>query len=247
MNTTNTKAGPAAAEQLAGDFESDLATTDLARTEALEGLQQVRLAKASHLERQRARLITRLGGDDPRVQELNGVIASNQRLTHGLKLEVDRTKAATVQPDERGWILHGYVRKQDGQGQPGLTVSIYDRTGHWIPTLRYACTDENGYFKLSYHQSSAKETEAMAFNVDSEAFIRVSDRKQKVLATDKTPVKLELGRVEYREIILGNECDSCQPPSDGSSKESTANAKPSAKSKVRKTRASKKAPSRKKN
>jgi hypothetical protein len=247
MNTTNTQTGPATAEQLAGNFESDLATTDLARAEALEGLQQVRLAKASHLERQRARLITRVGAEDPRVLELNGVIASNQRLTHGLKLEVDRTKAATVQPDERGWILHGYVRKQDGQGQPGLTVSLYDRSGQWIPTLSYACTDENGYFKLSYHQSSEKETDAMAFNVDSEAFIRVSDQKRKVLATDKTPVKLELGRVEYREIILNGECDNCQPPSDPSSKEPPTSAKPAAKAKSRKTPASKKAPGAKKN
>jgi hypothetical protein len=60
MNTTSTKADTAAVEQLAGTFESDLASTDRARAEALEGLQQLRTAKANHLQRERVRLVNRL-------------------------------------------------------------------------------------------------------------------------------------------------------------------------------------------
>jgi hypothetical protein len=218
MNTPNTKPDPAAVEQLAGTFESDLAGTDLVRTEALEGLQQIRLAKAGHLERQQVRLTNRLGAENPRVLELNGIIASNQRLTGAVTLEVDRARINTVQADERGWILHGYVWNQDRKGQQKLTLALYDRAGRWVRLMGYACTDKKGYFKLSYHQSTEKGTEAMAVAADisPEMFIWVSDHKESVLYRDKRPMSVVMGEVQYREIILGDENGSCQPPSDGS-------------------------------
>jgi len=227
MNTPNTKPDPAAVEQLAGTFESDLASTDLARSEALEGLQQVRLAKANHLERQRVRLANRLGAEDPRVLELNGIITSNQRLTRAVQLEVNRARTNTVQADERGWILHGYVWNQDRKGQPNLTVTLSDLAGQWVRLLGYACTDKNGYFKLSYQQSTGKGTEAMAVAADisPEMFIWVSDHKESVLYRDKRPMSVVLGEIQYREIILGNENGSCQPPSDESTGKTESSAK----------------------
>lgn len=215
MNTTDPKTDTAAAEQLAANFESNLAATDGARTQALEELQQHSVAKANHLQRARARLVNRLGAEDPRVLELNGVIASNQLLTRALKLEVDRASAIVADADERGWSLHGYVWNQDLVGQPNLTVAPYDRDGHWVRPLGYACTDKKGYFKLSYRQSSEREVGEMeAFNKSLEIFVRVSDQKKNVLAADQKPLKLELGHVEYREIVIGDEQASCQPPDD---------------------------------
>ncbi|MEY2521179.1 MAG: hypothetical protein QOF24_2938 [Verrucomicrobiota bacterium] len=217
MNTTNPKTDTDAAEQLTANFESDLAATDRARSEALEGLQQLSTAKASHMQRARARLIDRLGAEDPRVLELNGVIASNQLRTRALKLEVDRARAGIVEADDQGWALHGYVWNQGLVGQPNLTVATYDRDGRWVRTLGYACTDTNGYFKLSYRRSSEKLVEETgALNKSAEVFIRVSDQKKNVLTTDKNPVQLEMGQVEYREIFLGSKSASCQPPSDES-------------------------------
>ena len=217
MNTTNPKTDTAAAEQLAANFESDLAATDSARTEALEQLQQHSVAKANHLQRARARLVNRLGAEDPRVLELNGVIASNQLRTRALKLEVNRASASVAHADERDWTLHGYVWNQDLVGQPHLTVAPYDREGHWVQPLGYACTDKKGYFKLSYRQPSEKEVGEMGtFKKSLEIFVRISDQKKKVLATDQKPLKLELGQVEYREIFLGDEPASCQPPDAGS-------------------------------
>jgi hypothetical protein len=227
MNTSNTKPNPAAVEKLAGNFDNDLAATDVARTEALEGLHELRAAKATHLERQRTRLINRLGAKDPRVLELDGIIASNQRLTRAVKLEVDRAKTNTVEEDEQSWILHGYVRNQDGKGQPSLTVALSDRAGQWVRLLGYACTDKNGYFKLSYHQSTEKGTEAMAVAADisPKMFIWISDHKETVLYRDKTPMSVVLGEIQYREIILGDENESCQPPSDDSTGKTESSAK----------------------
>ena len=227
MNTTNPKTDTAAAEHLAANFESDLAATDSARAEALEGLQQLSTAKINYLQRSRARLVDRLGAEDPRVLELNGVIASNQLRTRALKVEVDRASAGTVDADSRGWAVHGYVWNQDSVGQPNLTVATCDRDGQWVRSLGYACTDKKGYFKLSYRQSSEKGVDEMGtFNKSPEIFIRVSDQKKNVLTTDERPLRLELGQVEYREIFLGGERASCQPPSDESRDSTVSKARP---------------------
>ena len=180
MNTPNTKPDPAAVEQLAGTFESDLARYGPRTQRSIGRITEVRLAKANHLERQRVRLANRLGAEDPRVLELNGIIASNQRLTRAVQLEVNRARTSTVEADKQGWILHGYVWNQDWKGQPNLTVALSDRAGQWVRLLGYACTDKNGYFKLSYQQSTEKGTEAMAVAADisPEMFIRVSDHKE---------------------------------------------------------------------
>jgi hypothetical protein len=209
---TSTKADTAAVEQLAGTFASDLASTDRARAEALEGLQQLRAAKANHLERERVRLVNRLGAEHPRVLELNAIIASNQQLTRALTLEIDRAKTEAPVVDKQGWALHGFVRNEDLEGQPGLTLALFDRSGRWVEVLGHTCTDSRGYFQLRYQGSTESFTDAIAANVRSEIFIHVSDQEQKVLYYDERPVTVKLGQVEYREIILKVADAPCMPP-----------------------------------
>jgi len=209
---TSTKADTAAVEQLAGTFASDLASTDRARAETLEGLQQLRAAKANHLERERVRLVNRLGAEHPRVLELNAIIASNQQLTRALTLEIDRAKTEAPVVDKQGWALHGFVRNEDLEGQPRLTLALFDRSGRWVEVLGHTCTDGRGYFQLRYQGSTESFTDAIAANVRSEMFIHVSDQEQKVLYYDERPVTLKLGQVEYREIILKVADGPCAPP-----------------------------------
>lgn len=209
---TSTKADTAAVEQLAGTFASDLASTDRARAEALEGLQQLRAAKANHLERERVRLVNRLGAEHPRVLELNAIIASNQQLTRALTLEIDRAKTEAPVVDKQGWALHGFVRNEDLEGQPRLTLALFDRSGRWVEVLGHTCTDSRGYFQLRYQGSTESFTDAIAANVRSEMFIHVSDQEQKVLYYDERPVTVKLGQVEYREIILKVADAPCAPP-----------------------------------
>jgi hypothetical protein len=212
MNTTNTKSDTATVQQVVGTFESDLASTDRVRAEALEGLQQLRAAKANHLERERIRLVNRLGAEHPRVLELNPVIASNQQLTRALTLEIDRTDTEAPAVDKESWVLYGFVRNQDFEGQPKLTVAFFDRSGRWVEVLGHSCTDSRGYFQLRYERSTESFTDAIAANVRSEMFIHVSDQEQKVLYYDERPVTLKLGQVEYREIILKVADAPCAPP-----------------------------------
>ncbi len=227
MNTTSTKADTAAVEQLAGTFEGDLASTDRARGEALEGLQQLRAAKANHLQRERVRLVNRLGAEHPRVLELNAVIAANQQLAGAIKLEMDRAKTEVPVADEQGWALHGFVRNEDLEGQPKLTLALFDPSGRWVEVLGHTCTDSRGYFQLRY-QRSTDDRENAAHNVlRFGLFIRVSDQKQKVLYYDKRPVTVKLGQVEYREIILKVADAPCAPPPTPKSTRDDSPAKPS--------------------
>jgi len=227
MNTTNTKSDTATVQQVVGTFESDLASTDRARAEALEGLQQLRAAKANHLQRQRIRLVNRFGAEHPRVMELNAIIASNERLNSALKLEIDRANTEAPAVDKESWVLHGFVRNEDLEGQPKLTVALFDRSRRWVEVLGHTCTDSRGYFQLRY-QRHADEREHAADNVArSGLFICVSDEKQKVLYSDKRPVTVELGHVEYREIILKADDAPCAAPPTPKSTRDEPRPKPS--------------------
>jgi hypothetical protein len=212
MNTTNSKTDPAAAEQFARNFETDFRPADDARTEALQQLTAFRTAKGSHLERLRLRLVDKLGENDPRVQELDGVIASNNVLSHALGAEVDRAKAGGVEPDPEAWMVHGYVRSADGQGQSKLTIVACDQNGRWVRPLGYSCTDCDGYFKLRYPESGGKPDEVPPPDKIPELFLRVSDQEHKILVTDQAPLNLHLGIVDYREIYLPDDAASCTPP-----------------------------------
>jgi hypothetical protein len=214
MKATSPKTDTAAVEQFAGTFESDIASSDRTRAEALEELHQVRDAWTSYLQRARLRLANRLGEDHPRVLALDAVVAANQQLTSAVKLEVDRANTGSVEADERSWILHGYVRNSRLQGQPNLTVAICDRAGKWVQELGYACTDENGYFKLRYQKASRHADEAKAAGAPPEMRIQVSDRKKHILTTDRNPVEIEPGQVDYREVVINGADASCGPPSD---------------------------------
>jgi hypothetical protein len=161
------------------------------------------------------------------VLELNAVIASNQQLTRALTLEIDRAKTEAPAVDKQGWALYGFVRNEDLEGQPKLTLALFDRSGRWVEVLGHTCTDSRGYFELRY-QRSTDDREDAAYNVlRSGLFIRVSDQKQKVLYDDKRPVTVELGQVEYREIILKMADTPCAPPSTPKSTGADSPAKPS--------------------
>jgi hypothetical protein len=220
MNTTNSKTDPAAAEQFARNFEADFKPADAARTEALQQLQVFRTAKASHLKRQRLRLVDLLGEDDSRVQEIGALVASNNELSRAVGVEIDRAKAATLEPNAEGWIVHGYVRGPDGEGQSKLTLVACDRNGGWVRELGYTCTDSSGYFKLDYAGPGRKQDDPQATDKSRpELFLRVSDQQQKVLLTDHLPLEVRLGHVEYRELYLSEGAASCPPPPEQKSED----------------------------
>lgn len=219
---------PGMTEENVARFQNNLAQADALRANLLSGLQRLRTAKLKSTERELNDTASRLGDDHPRVLKLKAEVAAGQRVNGQLGAEVDRSGLTPQAVTERGWVLHGFVRNRDLQPLADLTVALFDSSNRWIEKLGHTCTDNRGYFRLCF--TGGKEPAAEQWR---EVFVGVSDAKQKVLYRDKKPMKVVVGGVQYREIIVGDDCATCQPPSDPSSKEPPSSTKPPAKSRSR--------------
>jgi hypothetical protein len=251
MKTTNSRMNPIAIKEMANRFENDVAKADAVRASALTGLQRLRAARANHIQREQERLARDLGDKHPDVLRLKAEWTSDQRFMRNLGVQIDRAQAIPPTVDGRDWILHGYVRNQNLESQPNLTVALFDRGGRWVKGLGHTCTDARGYFQLRYstagEAAAREEPKTVSDATQPKLFIRVSNQKQEVLYRDKAPMSAAPGEVKYREIILGGESASCPPPSEALSEESSSARKSSAKApKPRKARSTKKGPREKK-
>jgi len=238
MNAYSSTSAPRRTEENAAQFESDLAKADTVRATALAGLQQLRVSRAKYAQREQIQLAAKLGEDHPDVVRLKDEVAADQHFAGALGAEVDRVSARAPVVSESGWALHGFVRNQELQGQPKLTVALFDRSNRWIEGLGHTCTDDRGYFQLCF--VPGKE---VALEQGRELFIHISDPKQKELYRDREPMLAVPGETKYREIIIGDETAVCSPPASpqkpGASTASSA--KP-----AKKTAPAKKAPKSKK-
>ncbi len=204
-------------------LEQGLAGTDTARKQDFQGLQQVRLTKANSQERERLRLSRKLGQNHPRVQALDRRINYNQGLIRDIQVEIDHAVIDVPDVNENAWTVHGFVRKQDLTGVPGLTVALYDEKGNWIKQLGYACTDRKGYFRLTHGRDEDQPLEGPAAgatirtNVSRkrQVFLRVLDQDSNLLYCDNEPLVPQLGKLDYREIVLGEDATTCKPPENG--------------------------------
>lgn len=236
MNTySNTPPKPGLIEENAARFENDLTKADSVRANGMTGLLGLRAQKVKYRLREVEVIAARKGNDDPEVIELRAAVAADQRFVLQLGAEAARAATATPGTDPRAWTVYGFVRDPNLQGQAGLTVALFDRTNRWIDVIGHACTDNRGYFQLRY--APAGEPAAERFR---EVFIHVSNAKQEVLYRDKKPMKAAVGGVQYREIILGDDCATCQPPADAPSPRPPGLRKSSKASKPSKARSTKK-------
>jgi hypothetical protein len=236
MNTYSTSNKPHSIEEAATQFEKQLAKANTVRASALSGLQRLRAARANYVQREQTLVAAKLGEDHPDSVRLKVEVAASQSLDRKLGAEIDRINIPAPVVSERGWMLHGFVRDRTFQGQPNLTVAMFNSTNRWVEALGHACTDKRGYFQLCFAGGTESAVEQWG-----EIFLRVSDAKRQALYRDKTPTKPVSGGVQYREIILNGDGDCCEPPSDLSSKEPSSTTKQAAPSKSRKTKAAKKA------
>ena len=144
-----------------GDFESGLQTglvdADARRADALEGLQFARRGVGNGLRREQARLTAKYGADHPRVTALRARAVFNEGMIKDLVLETSRARTDIPTVDENTWVLHGYVRDANANGLPNLTVALYDESGDWVRKLGYACTEQNGYFRIRNSTNAIRE------------------------------------------------------------------------------------------
>jgi hypothetical protein len=199
---------PVATDESVPAFQTDVAQADVVRTSALAGLQQLHTARRNYAIREQIQLAAKLGEDHPDVVRLKAEVEVDRHFGSVLGAEIDRVSATPPVVNERGWALHGFVRNQQLQGQPKLTIALFDRSNRWIESLGHTCTDDRGYFQLCF--VPGKET---ALEQGRELFVHISNPKQKELYRDKKPMLAVLGETKYREIIIGEETTVCSPPS----------------------------------
>jgi hypothetical protein len=218
------------------------ARADTVRAEGLEALRRLRTSKAAMLVREQARLTTKYGANHPRVQALTQQITVNRLLLNHVGAEAGRARVAQVDADPKAWILHGRVMNQSLQGQPNLTVALYDSRGAWVQALGFACTDSTGYFKLIATTVAARGgAAAQPTGLTSQpstggtgnqpppapdaaapgptggaggpVYVHVLDSSSMTLWSDPRALNPTLGRVDYEEIILGDtKPQDCAPP-----------------------------------
>ena len=81
---------------------------------------------------------------------------------------------------------------------PDLRVIVYDEDLLFDDRLGEAVTDTDGEFYILYHQNDFKDL----LESQPDLYIRVTDKKGRVLFTTEKAVRWQSGRVEYFEIEI---------------------------------------------
>lgn len=191
-----------------GDFErgahTGLVDADARRADAFDQLRLARRAVGTGVEREQARLARKHGADHPRVAALAARAAFNQGMVKDITLEAARARTDIPDVGENEWVLHGYVRDAQLRGVANLTVALYDEAGEWQSGLGHACTEKSGYFLLRNSTSAVREGRP--------AYMRVLSPNSEHLYADKSALRPEPGRLDYREVVLTGETQFCGTP-----------------------------------
>jgi hypothetical protein len=194
-----------------GDFESGvntgLADADARRADSFDQLRLARRAVGTGVGREQARLALKYGDDHPRVADLAARASFNEGMVKDITLEAARARTDIPVVGEDEWVLHGHVRDAQLRGVANLTVALYDDGGEWQRGLGHTCTEENGYFRLRNSTSAVREGRPV--------YMRVLSRNSEHLYADKSALRPEPGRLDYREVVLTGEAQTCAPPALG--------------------------------
>ncbi len=215
--------------EIAKGLNQGLESADPARLAGLQTLQRVRAVKDTSLAREQERLGKKYGGQHPRVQAIAAKREANREFQRDLEVAVQRARTPAVTPDPNAWTLHGYVRDSALNGIQNLKVALYDERKRWVEEFGHACTDANGYFRLTPSAGAAPQAEeapgvedvqeklsrAAAGKPAGRFYIHVTNADDVTLHIDDEPVTPKLGEVVYREIILGGDVETCPPPGGG--------------------------------
>ncbi|HEY0546170.1 MAG TPA: hypothetical protein VGC91_12390 [Pyrinomonadaceae bacterium] len=185
------------------NLDDGIAGADAQRAEHLRNFQTAREAKANLYEREQARLTLKYGADHPRVLALSNKISVNRGIVN--EVEQERVRAAVPVPDvdDQTFIVHGFVRDENGIGMANMTVAFYDRDGRAVQRLGYDCTKATGYFKIS-----ATDLGSTVFD---RVYLGVSQHGARIY-NDTTTLTPQPGTVIYREIRLRTGGGVCPPP-----------------------------------
>lgn len=205
-------------KQVMATIEDGLPAMDTARAQGFSQLGQLRTAKSRSLAREQMLLARKQGPDHPRI----GVAARRLAVNEQLRRDLTAAQAAAETPlpatDETRFVAHGFVRRRKDQvGIQGLTLALGDAKGQWVRETGYACTDARGYFAITVVPNDKTQdapTTPPRASLRSSLVLRVFDRKGGVLHTEKAPVVIRPGAMDYRVIFLDDSAAACgcNPP-----------------------------------
>jgi hypothetical protein len=180
------------------------------RKQGLADLKTFQGVKRNALKKERRRLSEKFGDQHQRVKALDLKIQYSGEMEKDLEVLITEANIQVDTVDKDTWKVHGKVVDENRKGIKNLSVGLYNSKGKWQRELGYGCTDEKGYFSITYspgNKGIAQETRL---------FLYVSDKNHKVLYRESEPLFFTPGAIDYRAISLsvaGEEV--CTPPEPG--------------------------------
>lgn len=160
----------------------------------LDRLERAGRERSSRLEAAQQRLAETLEEDHPRLVTLQ----RRRAVLGAIGAQLDEANARVAcapqrRPEE--WAAQGRVVDEHGRPLPSLTVRVVDEDGQYVDVLGDTQTDDDGAFRLSYHQRVFGEA-------PPELLLEVRDRTGRVVVTADEPVCPQAGRTDVYQIVV---------------------------------------------
>ena len=216
-------------DEVAKGLNQGFTHADPMRVAGLTQLQRVCAVKGANLQREEARLAQKLGAEHPRVLALKQKREANGAIERDLELGLSRARTPAVFPEANAWTLHGHVRNAARKGVAGMTIALFDERKQWIEEAGHACTDADGYFRLTVKADKTikRDTDVAAAKtaaapgatfgatIDGSLrgiYIHVTDKQGHKRYIDNDSLAPKLDEVVYREIVIEDDGCECVPP-----------------------------------
>lgn len=200
-------------EELLGKVTENVNLTfdqmDTLRREGLQDIKTFQQIKRNVLKKEKTRLTNKFGSDHQKVTAVEAKIRDINNMEKDLDVLITEANIAVDPVDENTWKVHGKVIDKDRKGIQGLTAALYDKDGNWQREIRYGCTNDQGYFSITY---STVENPQQKEHKDTELFLYILDKNKKILYKDQEPLYVHPGHIDYRAVYIADPGEVCTPP-----------------------------------
>lgn len=191
-------------EQVSQKFDTGFGLFDENQKTSLQqfsGLQSIQLRL---LQKERDRLSQKYGTAHPRLQQIEAKLAIANGLDQELQEAVSASQIEVPTYNPKTWRIHGCVLNAQRQGIEGLVLSLFNADQQWIRELGFACTNKQGYFAIDYpaQNSQGDDINSPPVTPEQPLILTVTDRDRQIRYQDPTPLFINLGAIDYREIVL---------------------------------------------
>lgn len=190
-------------------IDSSFDETEKSQLAALRDFDRLQQIKGQALAREKQRLTAKYGASHARVQKAEAQLRFNAGFVGDVKAGIDDASVTEPQFDKTAWRVHGRVLDGNNAGVKNLTISLFDENRKWIRELGFVCTDERGYFAITYPATAG---DAVEIPDDRPLLLTVTDQQQQSVHQESQPLFVKIGQIDYREIILTAPQEVCIPP-----------------------------------